>query len=90
MAMISANHPCLPEQKRGDTWRPVFRWAQSNGQPVDLAGCEARMQVRHATSKKLAATPDSLVFDLVAGTVTAVFLPATTDGGGRGCRHGDQ
>ena len=70
---------CLPTQKRGDTWRLVFRWVQSNGQPVNLTGCVARLQVRHAVSKKLAATPDSLVCDLEAGTVTAVFLPATTE-----------
>lgn len=70
---------CLPAQKRGDTWRMVFRWTQNNGQPVNLAGCAARLQVRHSVSKKLAATPDSLVFDLEVGTVTAVFLPATTE-----------
>lgn len=79
MTTISDNPPCLPAQKRGDTWRLVFRWLQSNGQPVDLTGCAARLQVRHATSKKLAATPDSLVVDLEAGTVTAVFLPTTIE-----------
>lgn len=70
--------PCFPPQKRGDTWRFQFRWGQSGGQPVNLTGCEARMQVRHAISKKLAAVPDSLVFDLSTGIVTATFLPATS------------
>ena len=37
------------------------------------------MQVRHATSKKLAATPDLLELDTVAGTVTATFLSDTTE-----------
>ena len=70
---------CLPVLKRGDTWSLVFRWLQSSGQPIDLTGCEARMQIRHATSKKLAAVPDSLIIDTPTGSVTATFLVATTE-----------
>lgn len=71
--------PCLPTQKRGDTWRLVFRWTQGNGQPADLTGCVARLQVRHAVSKKLAAVPDSLDIDTATGAVTVTFLNATTE-----------
>ena len=37
------------------------------------------MQIRHATSKKLAAVPDSLIIDIPTGSVTATFLVATTE-----------
>ena len=76
---FSPSDACLPAQKRGDTWRVVFCWKQSNGQPVDFTGSEVRLQVRHAVSKKLAAVPDSLDMDIPTGTVTATFLKATTE-----------
>lgn len=37
---------CLPPLKRGDTWTQTFAWTQSNGQPVDLSGCHAALQLR--------------------------------------------
>lgn len=35
----------LATVKRGDTWRFSFIW-KSNGTPIDLSDCTARMQVR--------------------------------------------
>lgn len=32
--------------KRGDTWRPQFVWQDGNGNPIDLTGATARLQLR--------------------------------------------
>jgi hypothetical protein len=69
----------LPALKRGDTWTLVFVVCQTpGGAPVDLTGCAAALQVRHPRTDALIATADSLAITPQTGTVTAVFLPATT------------
>lgn len=32
--------------KRGDTWRPQFVWQDGSGNPIDLTGATARLQLR--------------------------------------------
>ena len=44
------------EFKRGDTWRLIFQYRDSGGDPIDLTGCVAWTQVRERRSKGLALT----------------------------------
>jgi hypothetical protein len=65
--------------KRGDTWDLACTLRQTTGgAPVDLTGCAAALQVRHAQTDALVAAPDSIVIDPLVGGVTLTFLPATT------------
>lgn len=68
----------LPEYKSGSTWTFPFQWNQRSGAPLDLTGCVARMQVRHATTKRLLAEPDDITIDTTGGLVTATFSGETT------------
>lgn len=69
----------LPALKRGDTWTLAMVVNQTpGGPPVDLTGCAAALQVRHPRTDAVVATPDSLDIAPQTGTVTIVFLPATT------------
>ncbi|OZI17919.1 hypothetical protein [Bordetella genomosp. 7] len=45
---------------QGATFRLLFTWKDSEGEPVDLSGCEARMQMRYIH-------PDDLVLSLSTG-----------------------
>lgn len=69
----------LPSQKSGNTWEFQFQWRQGkNGPPLDLSGCQARMQVRHATTRRVLAEPDHIALDVLAGIVLVTFDAATT------------
>ena len=61
--------------KRGDTWQPVFRYADADGNAIDLSGCSARMQARLLPTTSpaftLSTADQSLVIDGPEGKVTA-------------------
>lgn len=68
----------LSTVKRGDTWIFSFVW-KSNGTPINLSDCTARMQIRKKKTKALLAevsTNDGIVIEGSIGKVTATF-PAT-------------
>lgn len=65
----------LATVKRGDTWIFSFVW-KSNGTPIDLSDCTARMQVRKKRFGDLLAEVNSttdIVIDGGSGTVTVTF-----------------
>lgn len=76
--VCSTQLKALPAQKSGNTWTFPFQWSQRDGTPLDLTGCQARMQVRHATTKRVLAEPDAIVLDAAGGLVTATFNATTT------------
>ena len=79
MTCASASPTSLPSQKAGNTWEFVFTWKQGkSGPPLDLTGCLGRMQVRHATTRRVLAEPDELLIDHQAGAVTVRFSAETT------------
>lgn len=78
MACTTTTAKALPAQKNGNTWTFPFQWSQRDGTPLDLTGCQARMQVRHATTKRVLAEPDDIVLDAAGGLVTVTFSAATT------------
>lgn len=67
--------------KRGDTWAQTFAWKQGSetGDPVDLNGCTARMQVRDKTDALILDASAYLTVDGPAGTV-ALVVPASETG----------
>lgn len=66
--------------KRGDTWRAVFSYKDSDGNPIDLTGCTPRIQVRTKRRGGLLLSldlTDGLTLDELAGTVTVRYdLPS--------------
>ncbi len=65
--------------KRGDTWDIACTLRQTaGGDPVDLTGCAAALQVRNAQTDALVAAPDSITLDPLVGGVSLTFLPDTT------------
>lgn len=68
--------------EQGATWRQPLTYEDSNGDPVDLTGYTARMQVRKKTS-----TPDPPLLDLttenggitLGGTDGTILLEATDE-----------
>jgi hypothetical protein len=64
--------------KRGDTWNQSFTWRQGSetGDPVDLTGCTARMQVRDRSDVLILDCTPYLALDELAGTVS-VLVPAS-------------
>lgn len=68
----------LATVKRGDTWIFSFTW-KSDGTPIDISDCTARMQVRKRRLGTLLAevsTDDTISIEGQNGKVTATF-PAT-------------
>lgn len=64
--------PATIDVKRGDTLRLIFEYIDSNGVPIDLSGCSARMQIRTKREKTLLlelVESDGLSLDSLAGTV---------------------
>lgn len=65
--------------KRGDSWTPrPFEWRQGSvsGDPVNLTGCQVRMQIRDRTGALVLDATDYLKVDGPAGAV-AVSVPAS-------------
>lgn len=58
--------------KRGDTWSTTWTWAQSTGDPVDLTGCTARLQVRDRRTKELLASASTTTGELTITPATGV------------------
>lgn len=58
--------------KRGDTWRQPFTWRQGSetGDPVDLTGCTAALQVRDAAGELVLDATLDLTIDGPNGTIT--------------------
>lgn len=73
----------LATVKRGDTWRFSFVW-KSNGTPIDLSDCTAKMQIRKVcrTRTLLAevSTSPNISIDGINGKVDVVFPADITDG----------
>lgn len=66
--------------KRGDTWRQTFTWRQGSetGDPVDLTGCTARLQVRDRTGDLILDATDDLTINGATGTISVdVLIPST-------------
>lgn len=63
------------ELLRGDTLAESFVWSQSNGEPVNLAGYTARMQVRPQTGE------GAPILDLstAGGEISLNFPPGTIE-----------
>jgi hypothetical protein len=60
--------------KRGDTWIHEFYWADDNGEPLNITGATARMQLRDVNDDVLieANTENGLLYlRLEAGAVVA-------------------
>lgn len=69
--------------KRGDTWDAVFTWL-SDGQPADLTGCSARLQLRRSIASDpadvtLSSAGGELTMGGTAGTITMRVPKATTE-----------
>ena len=65
----------LATVKRGDTWRFSFVW-KSNGTPIDLSDCTAKMQVRKRKVGTLLAevtTSPDIIITGADGKVDVVF-----------------
>lgn len=69
--------------KRGDTWKLVFAYKDTNGDPIDLTDCSARLQVRDKRTKAVllegTIATGEVVITAVTGTVDVTFLPAVTE-----------
>lgn len=70
------NPQCLPPTKAGATWVCEFAWRQPSGNPVDLTGYTAYLQIRtNDRRRKLLVEASSLngllSIDAAGGTVTA-------------------
>ena len=51
--------------KRGDTWQVTFTWSQeSDGAPIDLTGCTARLQARKPVAATRALTRSAIAAQL--------------------------
>lgn len=68
---------------QGSEWRRSIRLQQPSGDPVDLTGCTARMQIRRAVEGEIIAelTTDNgrLVIDEAAGRISMHIPSAVTD-----------
>ena len=59
----------------------IVEYKDSDGNPIDLTGASAKMQVRDATGQKLAFTltdPTGIVIDEENGTLTVKMTPTQT------------
>ncbi len=68
--------------EQGATFNPVMTWKDQAGNPIDLTGYTARMQIRATVDDstvihELSTTNGELVLGGVAGTIT-FGIPATT------------
>lgn len=71
--------------KQGATWDFHVVWKDDKGVPVDMTGCEARMQFRHRHRSETAVlnmtTEDnSIQIDVETGTIKAEVDAVTTAG----------
>lgn len=62
MSTTPANGPL--KAVRGATWEDVFTWVDPDGLPIDLAGYEARMQVRMLDGQYGLSGPETLLMEL--------------------------
>lgn len=72
----------LPAFRCGDTWKVTFAW-KSNNQPINLAGCTAKMQIRNKKRGDLLAevtTSNGITINGSAGTVSVTFPASMTIG----------
>src|SRR4051795_7415274 len=67
--------------EQGATFRKIFRWQQSNGDPVDLTGTTAKMQAwddAHRTKLIDFNTQGTITIDAAAGSVTVELSDTVT------------
>lgn len=64
---------------RGSTWEDEISYTDEAGEPIDLTGYEARMQVRTPTGQYGTSTTDSLLLELT--TENGLLVIDTPDGG---------
>jgi len=64
--------------QRGATWEQEFRYTEADGvTPIDLAGFEARMQVRRRVGQFGLSLADTLILELTSlNGLIALFTPA--------------
>jgi len=76
--MRAGNYDIYIEQ--GATFRLSFVWKDSNGSPIDLRGCTARMQLRYIYPEELILTLTSADGDIAIGGVNGtVEMELTPD-----------
>jgi len=70
---------------KGITFNPVFTWTDSSGNPVDLTGYKARMQIRPEkddptilVSLSTEDTPPEIVLGGTGGTIAVTLSAETT------------
>ena len=84
---MSASKLNLPILEKGATWRHSLIWKDAAGQPINLTGCSAKLQVRETLSaeavllelstenNRISITPSLGRFDLViAANDTALLI----------------
>ena len=79
--------------RRGDTYNVEFTWQDSDGNPIDLTGYTARMQIRAKVSSPDPPAVDvtegaGIVLGGAAGTVTVELTPEQTGDGLQDCKSG--
>lgn len=76
MSRIPVNYSLTVQ--RGSTWEQEFFYTENDGvTPIDLAGYEARMQVRQPAGRYGLTTTDTLVLELTSlNGLIELFIPA--------------
>lgn len=67
--------------KRGDSWQLTWAWRDANGDPIDLSGCSAQMQLKQQLGSEpvldLLSSGEGLTIDSSAGDVSVSVDAAT-------------